>query len=149
MSESVRQAILVADTLIGEYDVVLNRFMEAWKYNDEGIDQSTIRAEIERVYGATWEQLDTAAAATRKAGRACADYDRIRADPKLARNAAIEDVKEKFVGSERVGMKVRDKYQLTVKDNRDGLELARQASAALKQVWPELDFTPQETPDVD
>ncbi len=142
----VRQAVLVANTLIDEYRVVIDRYMVAWAHPENGIDAETIRPEIERVYTGIWEQLDTAAQLTRSAGRATAGYDQLRADPRLVVGAAIARADEKHVSTTVLGTRAVHKFELTVHHNGEGIQFARQASTALAAEWPEVDFRTTEEP---
>jgi hypothetical protein len=146
--EQVRQSVWIADSLITQYASVMARYMDAWK-DDNPIEMSVLRGEIERVYPAIWEHLDQAAATTREAGRSLESYAAVRANPGLERGAAIADVQERVVGMEYKLTKTVVKSELTVRHNHEGVALARQAAAALRATWPELDWTPPAEPDVD
>ncbi|MGE0551273.1 MAG: hypothetical protein AB7O24_22230 [Kofleriaceae bacterium] len=150
----VRQHILIADSLIVQYDQVIRRFMDAWGHDDD-TEMSLLRAELERIYTAIWENLDAAARGTQAANRPVSAYGAIRSAPGLDAGAAIRDVSEQFVGSRRIegGLFGRDKiettHKLTVAHNQQGLEIARKAVEALRTVWPELDWTIAPDPVVD
>lgn len=149
MSVQVRQSVQIADGLVGQYGDVMNRYIKAWKEQDDS-EMSVLRAEIERVYTAIWEQLDDAAAATRLAGRSIDAYAAVRGSGALDAGRAIKNVEEKFKGFQ-VGVldKGKAKFQLTIQHNTDGLDHAKRAIAALQGVWPELDWRPVEEPQVD
>lgn len=139
----VRTSVLVARTLIDEYATVRQRFIAAWKASDD-TEQSVVRAELERVYGAIWEQLDAAARQTEAAGRSIASYVAIRTDPSLDPAVAVKDLREhsQAVGTEFRGGKswTRIRSTLEMHDNGRGLDSARDATAALQDAWPELDW---------
>jgi hypothetical protein len=145
----VRQSVLVADTLIGQYKLGLERMIEAWKNPDQGEHMETMRADLERSYVAIWEQLDSAAKLTQSAGRSAAAYAEIRATPGLEVNVAVADANEKYLGSKIRGTRVVEKFQLNVKHNHEGIAFARKAVAALKAAWPELDWVVVDEPVVD
>jgi len=146
--DQVRQSVWIAESLIAQYLGVLRRYQGAWKVGDEG-EMSVLRAELERVYPSIWEHLDGAAAKSRAAGRAPEAYAAIRSRPGLDVRTAITDVQERVVGVKHEVDRSIYTSQLTVQHNTDGVALARDAAAALKAAWPELDWTPPKEPDVD
>ena len=139
----VRSSVLVARTLIDEYATVRGRYLEAWRNNDE-TELSVFRAELERVYGAIWEQLDSAASGTEAAGRAIDAYLALRSDPALDPANAVKSQSERsrVAGHEYRGGRTWTKIVTTLRfhDNTHGLEVARRAGAALEAAWPELDW---------
>ncbi len=144
MSAPVRSSVLVARTLIGEYERGVQRVLAAYAAKDHD-EQDSSRADVERVYGAIWEQLDSAAALTRKAERSTAAYTEIRSLQGLVVGAGVLGVKEsaaKHVGTRREGGKTVDVYETTLELHRNGtgIRRAREAATALELAWPELDW---------
>jgi hypothetical protein len=146
--EQVRQSVWVAESLIGQYEQVMRRYMAAWQQQNEP-EMSVLRGEIERVYPSIWEHLDDAAAKTRGVGRGTEGYAAVRGRPGLEVGAAIANVRERVVGIEHKLTKTVVKSELSVHHNAEGLAHARDAVAALKAAWPELDWTPPKEPEVD
>jgi len=147
-SGQVRQHVLIAAGLIDQYQEAMARMMTAWQESDDA-EMSVTRAEVERVYTGIWEQLDTAARLTEHAGRSTESFRQLRSTPGLEVGAAIGDVQERVVGMTPGIGKTTVKSRLTVTHNADGVALARRATTALQESWPEVDWTPPETPDVD
>lgn len=147
-STQVRQHVQIAEGLIDQYPEVMARFMTAWKESEDA-EMSVTRAEVERVYTGIWEQLDAAARLTEDAGRSADRFREIRATPGLEVGAAIFDTRERVAGVSPGLRGTKVKSELTVKHNVQGVDLARQATRALQAIWPELDWTPPEMPDVD
>lgn len=140
----VRSSVLVARTLIGEYEGVVRRMLNAYSAKDAD-EQDSCRAEVERVHAAIWEQLDGAAKLTRAAQRGTSAYAEIRANPDLVVGAAVLASKEsepEHVGTRREGGKKIDTYRTTleVHHNGAGVRRARDAAAALEHAWPEVDW---------
>ena len=139
----VRSSVLVARTLIDEYATAQKRFVAAWRAQDD-TEQGLIRAELERVYGAIWEQLDAAAKKTEAAGRSIAEYIEVRNDPTLDTAVAVKDVREtaRVAGTEYRGGQswTTVRRRLHMHDNESGLDSARRATKALEGAWPELDW---------
>lgn len=149
MSVQVRQCVQIADGLVGQYSDVMNRYIRAWKEQNDS-EMSVLRAEIERVYTGIWEQLDDAAAQTRLAGRSIDAYAAVRGSGALDAGRAIKNVDQQFKGFQPgILDKGKAKFQLTIDHNTTGLDHAKRASTALKTAWPELDWRPAEEPQVD
>jgi hypothetical protein len=148
MSEEIRQGVLVAGTLIDQYAGVVRRLLEARAIGNDP-EEHVLRAEVERVYGAIWEQLDGAARASRAAGRAVVAYDQIRARPDLDVAVAVSDVSGRVDDVRDEGRFMKVTTEARVVHNKGGVELARAAAASLRDAWPELDWTVHDTPDVD
>lgn len=144
----LRQHVQIAEGLLEQYPDALARFMAAWKESEDA-EMSVTRAEVERVYTGLWEQLDAAARLTEGAGRAADRFRELRATPGLEVGAAIFDTRERVAGVTPGLRGTKVTSELTVQHNTHGVELARQAVRALQAAWPELDWTPPETPDVD
>jgi len=140
--------VQIADGLIEQYPDAMSRFMAAWKESDDAV-MSVTRAEVERVYTGIWEQLDDAARLTEGEGRAVDQFREIRSTPGLEVGAAIFDTRERVAGISPGMGGTKVKSELTVQHNAQGVELARRASRVLQAAWPELDWTPPVTPDVD
>jgi len=147
-SFQVRQHVQIAEGLVEQYPEALERYLTAWSESNEA-EMSVTRAEVERVYTGIWEQLEAAARLTEGAGRSAARYREVRATPGLEVGAAIFNTDERVIGVKPVLRGTKVKAELSVQHNSEGLELAGQAMRALQEVWPELDWTPPETPDVD
>jgi len=133
---SVRSSVLVANTLIDEYAIVIARFVKAWKEH-ESDEQSGIRAELERVYAGIWEQLDSAATRTHAGGRSIERYSEIRRDPQLHTSMAVQVIERNWGGGEVLGYAAT---KLDIRVNRIGIELAQRASVELQAAWPEIDW---------
>jgi hypothetical protein len=150
--EQVRQAVNIARGLIDQYrDVIkLLEKLSLRATNDAGAaaEYSVRRGEAERLYGAIWEHLETAAAATAHMERSRAAYDAIRSEPGLDVTSALVDRGARAtqtLGGEHVIM-----GSGTLDENVVGIDAARRAINALMAVWPEVDWTPPPpTPDVD
>jgi len=147
--QQVKQSVMIANDLIGQYQAVMGNMARAAATNDDG-DLSSMRAESARLYAAIWEHLDDAAARTRTAGRATDAYAAIRRTPELDAYTGVTGVRSEMVGYERKGSREIVTVEGRVMHNARGLELARQAVTALQASWPELDWTPPAPlPDVD
>jgi len=146
--DQVKQQVWIAEGLIDQYRDVLRRFLKAYSDQDES-EQHVLHGEIERIYPCIWEQLDSAAKLSSTAGRSIDAYSRIRTQPGLETGAAIARTDEKFVGASIGPRSTTYTFQLTVKHNDEGVTIAKQAAVALKGAWPEVDWTPPATPDVD
>ena len=111
-------------------------------------DLSSQRAETERLYTGIWEQLDSAAAATRAAGRSTDAYAGIR-------SAVDRGVGVSGVASHVTNIEHKAKHDVitttgTVTYNAHGILAAKQAIATLEGAWPGVDWTPPAPePDVD
>jgi hypothetical protein len=146
--ESVRQSVWIAESLIDQYASVMTRYLAAWKDDNEP-EMAVLRGEIERVYPSIWEHLDAAGLRTRDLGRDAGAYFAIRQTPGLEIGAAIANVTEKVVGVTPGLRGTTVTSQINVHHNAEGVELARQAAAALRTAWPEADWTPPSEPEVD
>ena len=146
--ERVRQHVQIAEGLVDQYPDAIARYMFAWK-EDEEAEMSVTRAEVERVYTGIWEQLDAAARLAEAAGRPVPELRAIRSAPGLEVNVAIFDSRDKVVGFTPGIRGTTVKSELTVEHNVQGVELAKRAIGAFQAAWPELDWTPPATPDVD
>lgn len=148
MSGDLRQAVLIAGTLIDQYADVVRRLLAARADGDEP-EEHVLRAEVERIYGAIWEHLDEAARSSRAAGRDVSAYERIRARPELDVAVAVGDVSGRVTDVVEEGRWTKITTEARVVHNKGGVELARAGAAALREAWPELDWTPGDAPDVD
>jgi hypothetical protein len=145
MSEHVRQALMIAQDLCEQVNALIPRILRARLGDQTEQDESSMRAEIERCYTGIWEQLDVAARHTRAAGRDTTRFDAIRKVPGIHHQQFLRGVSERVVADDGKWYTVR----ATGNVNDDGLALALQATALLRGAWPELDFTPAPTPEVD
>ena len=146
--DQVKQQVWIAEGLIDQYGDILRRYMKAWSSQEEA-ECHVLHGEIERVYPAIWEQLDSAAKLTQGTGRTTDHYSRIRSRPDLVTSNALATVDERVVGITTLPTKTIVTSQLTMRHNQEGVDIARQAARALKEAWPELDWTPPATPNVD
>jgi hypothetical protein len=143
----VKQSVQIADDLVGQFQVVVSRITAAAldKYD---MDMSSLRAEAERLYTAVWEHLDLAAAHTRNAGRRTDAYAAVRAGVDVA--VGVAGVQTAIVDTQRRGDKIVYTTQADTSYNGHGVASAREASAALKAAWSDIDWTPPAPmPDVD
>ncbi|MFN0246278.1 MAG: hypothetical protein ACKV2T_05190 [Kofleriaceae bacterium] len=129
--DQVKQQVWIAIGLVDQYGDILRRYDEAFLEQNEA-ECHVLRGEVERVYPSIWEHLDGAAKLTAGSGRAIDAYAQIRAHPELVTTNALASV---------------DPH--TLRQNQEGIDLARAAARALQHAWPELDWTPPATPDVD
>jgi hypothetical protein len=129
--DQVKQQVWIAIGLVDQYGDILRRYDEAFLEQNEA-ECHVLRGEVERVYPAIWEHLDGAAKLTQGAGRDAGSYAQIRARPDLVTTNALANI---------------DAH--TLMTNQEGIAIARAAADALQRVWPELDWTPPATPDVD
>jgi hypothetical protein len=145
--QQVKQNVQIADDLALQFQAVVGKIVAA-AASQSDMDLSAHRAESERLYTGVWEHLDAAAAHTRNAGRSTDAYAALRAKADTA-------VGVTGVSSEVVDVKygtTKDVYTIqgSAKLNAHGIESARQASAALKAAWPDIDWTPPAPmPDID
>ncbi|MGE0398957.1 MAG: hypothetical protein AB7T06_19770 [Kofleriaceae bacterium] len=146
--DQVKQQVWIAEGLIDQYGDVLRRYTQAWKRDDDS-EQHVLHGEIERIYPAIWEHLDSAAKLSQSSGRTTDAYSQVRARPDLVTSNAIANVESKVVGVTHLPTKTVITSELRIKHNEEGLAIARQASRALKDAWPEIDWTPPSTPNVD
>jgi hypothetical protein len=146
--DQVKQQVWIAEGLIDQYGDVLRRYLQAYRDKNDN-EQSVLHGEIGRIYPGIWEQLDSAAKLSSDAGRDIGAFSRIRSQPGLETGAAIAKTEEKFVGASVGLTKTTYTFEMKVTHNEEGIQIARQAADALKSAWPELDWTPPATPEVD
>jgi hypothetical protein len=145
VSEQVRQAVMIAADLHEQCKLLIPRILRAGLGDQTEQDESAMRAELERCYGGIWEQLDVAARLTRAAGRDTARYNRIRAEPGIDHRQLLRGTSQQVIAEDDKFYTVENRADV---DN-DALGGARQAVAAMRDAWPELDFTPAPAPVVD
>ncbi len=117
MGEAVRQQVWIAEGLIVQFGEVLERLAKA--FDAQRAEAHVLRAEVERLYPAIWDHLDTAATLTRRAGRSTEAFARVRELPGLVTAHAFDAMID-----------------------RRNLGLAREAVRGIKDAWPDLDWTP-------
>jgi len=144
----MRQAVLIAGSLVEQFRATVPRLAEA-AANDTSDEAPLLRAELERLYGGIWEQLDAAARLSADAGRTTPRYAELRANPGLDRAQAVYGVETQYGGEQKADGKTWDVVSGHVQVNEAGLALAEAGVAAMQETWPELDWTPDAAPDVD
>ncbi|HUS31783.1 MAG TPA: hypothetical protein VMZ53_24945 [Kofleriaceae bacterium] len=137
--QQVKQNVQIADDLALQFQAVAGRIAAAMASQQDS-DLSALRAESERLYAGVWDHLDTAAAQTANAGRSTAAYATIRSSADTA--VGVTGVASEITNVEHGYKKTTYTVQGSAKLNAQGIESARQASAALKAAWPDVDWTP-------
>ncbi|HTL31741.1 MAG TPA: hypothetical protein VL326_01385 [Kofleriaceae bacterium] len=145
--QQVKQNVQIADDLALQFQSVVGRITAA-AASQRDMDLSALRAESERLFIGIWEHLDAAAAHTRHAGRSTEGYATARSHTDTA--VGVMDVTSEVIDVEHLMNKDVYTVRGTAKVNQRGIDSARQASAALKAAWPDVDWTPPAPmPDID
>ena len=126
------QSILTADALIEHYVRAVENVRRSLGRDE--LEMSAQVADANRTYPTIWEHLDHARGLLAAEGRDTAAFDRLRAasgDTVLGVETDRTDGTDLFGGYEQT---------LTLHFNLRGVNRAHQASAALKQAMPDVDW---------
>lgn len=117
--DQVKQQVWIAKGLIDQYGDIVRRYVQAWK-DDNDAEQHVLHGELERIYPAIWEHLDSAAKLTQSTGRTTEGYSGLRSRSDLVTSNAVASVSSQVVGVTHLATKTVITSELKMRHNEEG-----------------------------